>query len=326
MPIQKRKLNANFFLKNRHIQTIYSTLFSKNTQVKFFRKKFTLSDGDFLEIYTLEEKPLFPSTSIVVLFHGLAGSYESPYIQSVMLALQKERYFPVLMHFRGASGEDNVSARSYHSGETEDAKEFLKSLRKEYPDANIYAVGYSLGANMLLKLLGEFGSDSYVSKAVAVSAPMDLKICSLQMQKGFSAYYQYRLLKDLKAALLKKFDKHDMSRLIGLRKEEVSRLKSFITFDDAYTAPIHGFKDVWDYYEKASSKEYLKNIETKTLIIHAMDDPFMTPDVLPLESELSESTTLHIYEHGGHVGFIEGSILHPKYLLNDEIIDFFKEE
>ena len=326
MPIQSRNLDASFFLKNRHMQTIYSTLFSKNTSIKFFTKKFTLSDGDFLDIYTLEEKPLYPYTSIVVLFHGLAGSYESPYIQGAMINLHKEGFFPVLMHFRGASGVDNVAARSYHSGDTEDAKEFLQHLRKEYPNAKIYAVGYSLGANMLLKLLGELSSDSYVSKAVAISAPMDLKICSLQMQKGFSAYYQHRLLKELKKALLKKFDKHDMSKLIGLRKEDVSGLTSFVAFDDAYTAPIHGFKGVWEYYELASCKQYLKNIETPTLIIHSKDDPFMSPDVLPQESELSAATTLHLFEHGGHVGFIQGSVLHPKYLLNEKIVKFFKEE
>ena len=264
-------------------------------------------------------------TPIVILFHGLAGSYKSPYIQGAVNELSQNGFNTVLMHFRGCTGNDNKHARSYHSGDTADALEFICSVKSEFQESKVYAVGYSLGANMLLKLLAELQEQRLLEKVVAVSPPMQLDICSDKMNSGLSRYYQHRLLRDLKIALDKKYDKHDMYSLIQLKRQDIKTLKTFWDFDGAYTAPIHGFASAQEYYTKSSSRQYLKHIQTPTLIIHSIDDPFMTKEIIPTKEELSESITLELSKKGGHVGFIGGTILKPEYWLEKRIANFFTE-
>ena len=230
------------------------------------------------------------------------------------------------MHFRGCSGEENKLPRSYHSGDSGDALEFIQSVKSEFKESKLYAVGYSLGANMLLKLLGELKENTLLERAVAVSPPMQLDVCASRMDSGFSKYYQHRLLKSLNASLDKKYDRHDMQKLLKLKREDIKNLKTFWKFDDAYTAPIHGFQSAQDYYTKSSSRQYLKDIQTPTLIIHSKDDPFMTPEVIPKEKELSNSITFELTEHGGHVGFIAGNLFKPEYWLEKRIVHFLSKK
>jgi len=312
-----------FGLENKHIQTVYSTFFSKSLNLTHKIEKFTLLDGDFVECYWYNTNK--QNSKIVILFHGLAGSYQSPYIQRVMKALSLNGYTSVLMHFRGCATKENLLARSYHSGETKDALEFIKYVKKTHPNANIYTIGYSLGANMLLKLLGEI-KEPLIDKAIAISPPMSLDICANQMDKGFSKIYQKRLLKDLILALEKKYDKFDMQSLINLKKEDIKKLDTFWKFDDAYTAPIHGFTSAQDYYTKCSSRQFLKHIKIPTLIIHSKDDPFMTTEVIPSKDELSKNVELHLLEKGGHVGFIGGTFFKPEYYLEKKILNYLLDK
>jgi len=315
---------AAFGLGNRHIQTIYSSLFRKEKKIHFEIKKFTLSDGDFLECYWHKTNKRQTNTPVVILFHGLAGSYKSPYIQGVVEELSKNGFDSVLMHFRGCTGTDNKLPRSYHSGDSGDALEFMQSVKKEFPNSKLYGVGYSLGANMLLTLVGEMKENSLLEKVVAVSPPMQLDICSDRMNLGFSRYYQHRLVKDLNKALDKKYDKHDMYSLINLKRQNIKNIKTFWEFDGAYTAPIHGFKSAQDYYTKSSSKQYLKYIQTPTLIIHSIDDPFMTKDIIPTKDELSSSVMLELTQKGGHVGFIGGTLFKPEFWLEKRVVAYLK--
>lgn len=310
-------------LKNPHLQTVYASLFTRPSLKNFDIEKFTLSDEDFLECYWQKIDNVQKDTPVVILFHGLTGSYKSPYIQGSMKELKEAGFNSVLMHFRGCSGKENLKPRSYHSGDTQDAYEFISSIKTRYPQAKIFAVGFSLGANMLLKLLGEKKEDCLLNAAVAVSAPMLLDICSTHMNKGFSKFYQRFLLKDLKHDLSKKYDKFDMQKYISLKKDDIKKLKNFWAFDNAYTAPVHGFSSAQDYYTKSSAKQYLKYITIPTLIIHAKDDPFMTSKVIPSKNETSPAVTLEIYQYGGHVGFIAGSIFHPNYWLQKHITHYF---
>jgi predicted alpha/beta-fold hydrolase len=309
-------------MKNRHIQTLYSSFFRKIKQPKVEVERFTLSDGDFLEAYWHRSQNSSSTTPIVVLFHGLAGSYKSPYIQGIMIKLAEAGFNSVVMHFRSCSGVMNNLARSYHSGETGDAKEFIKSLKQRFPHAKIFGVGYSLGGNMLLKLLGEMGEDSLLQAAVSVSAPLKLDICADVINRGFSKIYQAHLIKDLNSALEQKYSKHDMKKLIGLDKQDIKNIKTFWEFDEIYTAPIHGFKSAQDYYDRCSSRQFLKFIRKETLIIHSEDDPFMDKSIIPNQDELSNYITMNITKNGGHVGFISGSFYNPSYWLEDKIVDF----
>lgn len=312
-----------FGLRHRHLQTLFPALFRKQAKPEIEIERFELSDGDFVECFWHHKPAKECRTPIAVLFHGLEGSFDSPYIQGMMHALKKAGFCAVLMHFRGCSGKMNRLPRSYHSGDTADAKIWIEALRQRYPDNALFTIGYSLGGNMLLKLLGEWGRSSPVKAAVSVSAPLQLDVCADRMNQGFSRFYQYVLMSHLKRSLLKKYQRDDMESLIGLDEKEVRQLKSFWEFDDVYTGPIHGFSSATDYYSKSSAKQYLKNISTKTLIIHALDDPFMTPEVVPGSDELSPDVQLEVLAYGGHLGFVSGNVFKPQYWLEKRIIRYF---
>jgi len=311
-------------LENGHLQTLFPALFRKQRPPETEIEQFELDDGDFVECFWHRRPSIDDKTPIVVLFHGLEGSYESPYIQGMMHSLARAGFSSVLMHFRGCAGKENRLPRSYHSGDTGDAKVWIQQLSARYPDTPLFAVGYSLGGNMLLKLLGEWGASSPLAAAVSVSAPMQLEVCANRINSGFSTIYQRHLMKNLKQSLLKKYADHPMRSHIGIDEKDVKKLKTFWEFDDVYTAPVHGFSSASDYYEKSSARQFLKAIETETLIIQALDDPFMTPEILPAEGDVSRHVQMEFYPHGGHVGFVSGSILKPKYWLEERIVNYFK--
>ena len=316
----------NFLLKNRHLQTLYAPLFRKQKEkLHFETERFQLDDGDFIDAYWHNHKPKI-NQPIVTLFHGLAGSFKSPYILGLMKALEKKGFASVVMHFRGCSGEDNLLPRSYHSGDTADARSWLDYLNVKYNKSPLHAVGYSIGGNMLLKLLGEDGTKSSIISAVSVSAPMDLEITAKRINQGFSKNYQAHLLEPLKKTLLRKYSQFNMEALIQQNQEDIKKITTIEEFDEKYTAPINGFKSAKDYYNRCSAKQFLKNIQTPTLIIHALDDPFMTPEILPIQDELSKYVELDISPDGGHVGFVCGTIFRPKYWLEERIVAYLMEQ
>jgi len=284
-----------------------------------------LDDGDFVECHWYNKPDIQTTHPIVILFHGLNGSYKSPYIQGAMKEASKKGFSVVVMHFRGCSGIPNNLPRAYHSGDSEDAKAWISHLHTTYVKAKLFGVGYSLGGNMLLKLVGEQSSHCILSAVVSVSAPMQLDISANSILKGFSRFYQYLLVKDLNNALEKKFERFDMSKFISLKKEDIKKLKTFWDFDDAYTAPMHNFKNAQDYYTKCSAKQFLKDIRVATLIIHALDDPFMSSKILPSKDEISSSIELEVYAHGGHVGFISGKFFSPIYWLEKRIVSYLEK-
>jgi len=321
----KKVFNPSIFLKNKHIQTIYSSFFRKFPKHNFFIENFTLNDGDFIECYWYTKPTNITNKPIVMLFHGLAGSYKSHYIQGTMQELDKNGFNSVIVHFRSCSGIINKKVQTYHSGKTDDALEYMSSLKERFPNTKLFGIGFSLGANMLLKLLGEEKENSLLTSAVAVSAPMMLDVCANSINKGFSKFYEQMLVKDLNTLLKQKYETHDMRKIIGIKKEDIKNIKTFWEFDEIYTAKVNGFKSAKDYYTKCSSRQFLKDIQTPTLIIHAKDDPFMSAQILPSKDEVSLHVELEIYENGGHVGFINGSLLKPEYWLEKRVVEYFKE-
>ncbi|RUM69538.1 MAG: hydrolase [Sulfurovum sp.] len=314
-----------FTLKNRHLQTLYAPLFRKQNTPTVEIERFNLLDGDFVEAYWYKSKPI-DTRPIVTLFHGLAGSFASPYIQGVMKALDRKGFASVLMHFRGCSGKANLIPRSYHSGDTADAKAWIEYLSMNYKNSKLHAVGYSIGGNMLLKLLGEEKGKTPLLSAVSVSAPMDLDITAKRINQGFSKRYQKHLLDPLKETLLEKYKTFDMEKILNKSIDDVKNIKTIEEFDELYTAPINGFGTAKNYYKECSAKQFLKHIQIPTLIIHALDDPFMTPEILPTKEELSEYITMSISEHGGHVGFVNGTLLKPNYWLEEHIVKYLLKQ
>lgn len=311
-------------LHNPHVQTVLPRFHNRANSGQLILQELSLPDGDFIDLAWTAQPQADSRKPIVIIFHGLEGSAQSPYAQGLLRAVTAQGWQGVVMHYRGCSGRPNRLARSYHSGDTADARYFIEWLQQQYPAAPLAAVGYSLGGNMLLKLQAEWGKQSPLQAAVSVSAPLQLASCSNRLQQGFSRLYQRHLLRSLKAKVLAKFAWHDYQALIGLSRQRLLRLTSFWEFDDVYTAPVHGFADVHDYYRRASARQYLGAIHQPALIIHALDDPFMTRDILPEQGHLPPAVQLCLTRRGGHVGFVQGSPWKPVYWLEQVIPAYLK--
>lgn len=311
---------APLWARNRHIQTIWPRFFQRRAALLYRMQRLELPDGDFLDLAWGPAPAI--CKGVVVLFHGLEGSIKSHYAHDMMATLSGGDWQVVLMHFRGCSGEPNRLARAYHSGETEDARFLLHLLEQQYPNVPKAAVGFSLGGNMLLKLLGEGDTASSLVAAVAVSAPMRLDLCAQSIGQGFSRLYQDYLLTSMKRTMLKKLAYIDYPRLIGMDEARIRQLNTFWQFDQCVTAPLHGFADADEYYQRCSSRQFLNNIQTPTLVIHSLDDPFMSPDVVPAPHELSPHVTLQVTQQGGHVGFMQGLPWRPRVWLHQQVADY----
>jgi predicted alpha/beta-fold hydrolase len=317
-----------WWLNNAHLQTLYPALIRKISPPLLRRERLTTPDNDFIDIDWCGEgmQPL------IILLHGLTGSSQSVYIKGLQRILLQQGFRSVALNFRGCSGELNHSARCYHSGETEDIHFLYQTLRQREPDTSFAVVGFSLGGNVLLKWLGEQGDQLTLFAAIAVSVPLVLSNCATKLDNGFSRLYRKSLLSELKVFVkakqrylekLGKLQEADKIEQLG----DLKTIKSFWQYDDSVVAKLHGFKNVHDYYQRSSSRQFLKSIAITTLLIQAFDDPFMTEEVLPGLDELSSSIHLEITKGGGHVGFISGqNPFKPAYWLEQRIPEFLKQQ
>ncbi|WP_240612840.1 hydrolase [Alteromonas flava] len=320
----KSEFRPAFWARNRHIQTLWPRFLQKRKKIAIRNERVATPDNDFIDL-AWSPKPQI-CKGLVVIFHGLEGSIRSHYANDLFASLFAQNWQAVLMHFRGCSGEPNNTTRTYHSGDTRDAKFILERLRKQFPDQFFAGVGFSLGGNMLLKLLGENPLQKWLQSACAISAPLKLAECAQSLNQGFSRVYQRYLLASMRRTLLLKMQRLDYSNELVLTEEQVKRIKSFREFDELITAPIHGFEDAIDYYEKCSGYHYLQAIRTPTLVLHAKDDPFMNENVIPEEHDLARSVTLELSEKGGHVGFMQGTPWRPRIWLHERLERFLDEQ
>ncbi|MBY5922429.1 hydrolase [Ferrimonas balearica] len=308
--------------RNRHLQTIWPLMTKPNRRPRLSRQRLELEDGDFLDLDWLHVPR--DSAPILLILHGLEGSADSHYVRRLLLACEARGFSAVVMHQRSCSGEMNRLPRSYHSGETADLGAVLAQLELACPGHPVYAVGYSLGGNVLTKYLGEQGSNSAIERAAVVSAPLDLAQCAKAMERGFSQVYQNHLVKRLKRKTAAKLEALGPLPL-PLEVSQLEELTTFYHFDDAVTAPLHGFAGADDYYRQASGNGFLHNIAVPTLLLHALDDPFMTRDVIPPADQISTCVELELCEYGGHVGFIEGGWpWAPRYYLERRLLKHFE--
>lgn len=319
--IKKSSFKPAWWLPNAHAQTLYPYVFRQVAAPYFRCERLELPDGDFVDLIWVEGG-LSADAPLVVLLHGLCGTGDSQYIKSQMTCYQQKGWRSVVMLFRGAGAEPNRKMRAYHSGDTADFDYFLHILAAREPHTFKMGVGFSLGGNVLLKWLGEHSTQTVLHSAVAVSVPFQLNLVADRMNAGFSRLYRNHLLHNLRKQFFRKLE--------DLPNEAFSNtLKSchcFWTFDDKVTAPLNGFDSVHTYYREASSKAYLAHIATPTLIIHALDDPFMTPAAVPTDADLSASVTLELSERGGHVGFVGGAMPgRPLFWLDHRIPEFFAQ-
>ena len=277
-------------------------------------------DGDFIDLDWLDPSP--QDSSLVVLFHGLEGSSHSHYAVSLMNELKRHGWRGVVAHLRGCSGEVNRLARAYHCGDSAEIDWILRRLRERNPQSRLYAVGVSIGGNMVLKWLGEQGERALeiVDRAVAISAPTDLPIAAQRLDSGWNRLiYTSQFLRSMKQKVLKKISIHGLAIDVGA----VGAASTFREIDDLYTAPIHGFKDADDYWQRSSSKPWLRHIRVPTLLINARNDPFFPADGLPTPAEVSGAVDLEFPDAGGHGGFVTGKFPGDLGWLPFRILQFF---
>jgi uncharacterized protein len=307
-----------WWLPNPHLQTIWPAITRRDIKnLKLFRERLELPDGDFVDLDWVGKDEQGP---LVIILHGLEGSIDSHYAKGMMQAVSNKGMRAVFMHFRGCSGEPNRLERGYHSGETEDFAYLVQKLHEREPDTILGAIGYSLGGNVLLKWLGETRQENPLKAAIAVSVPFELQKAAERIQEGFSRFYQWYFLKCLRDRLEEKYKQKSSSIDLSFLAE----VQTMREFDNQLTAPLHGFVDADEYYNTASSRQYLRTIQIPTLIVHAKDDPFMTEDVIPQEYELSPYVKLEITDAGGHIGFVGGKYpWKSEYWLEERAPQFF---
>lgn len=290
-----------WWLLGGHLQTIYPATLIAKPAVAFRRERWDTPDGDFIDIDFLEGQPGKP---FLVLFHGLEGSSSSHYSRSLMAYIATLGWSGAIPHFRGCSGELNRAPRFYHSGDAAEIDWILrrmKTIAAARGSTNFYACGVSLGANALLRWIGESQHQAeFVDAACAVSAPLNLAGGGSALSRGINMIYTRMFLNTLKPKCLAKLEQ--FPRLFD--RDTMLNSRNLYDFDNVVTAPLHGYRNTEDYWHRASAIHILLDITIPTLVMNAQNDPFLPAQYLPQKA--SSTVTLDFPEHGGHVGFVTG--------------------
>ncbi len=324
------------WLPDRQSQTLFGALLAPANRIRFIRDRVETPDGDFIDFdwnspalprppkrahdnaltqtaatewldeagrEALERSTASPA---LILLHGLEGSSKSRYAQSITQHFRLAGWTVVVAHFRGCSGFANRLARAYHSGDSAEIRFMLETVRSRFPAGHWHAVGISLGGNALLKHLGESPNEvPWLKAAAAISAPLDLVAAGnhLSDDRLNREIYSRHFLRTLRPKVLKK-----AQRFPGVIDTiRIHQARDLRDFDNAYTAPMHGFKDALDYWTQCSSKPWLKHICTPTLVLNARNDPFLPEAALPGPEYGNPSIHLHQPAQGGHVSFVTGT-------------------
>lgn len=356
--IQLANCPTPIWLPGGHLQTIYSAYIARHHHISFVRQRINTPDGDFLDLDLTgpglfadklvsglivphdaqlnktaarrwmqdedwQRLPQSAQTQGLVLFHGLEGSSKSHYIQSIAQYFRARGWIVIVAHFRGCSGFPNRMARAYYSGDSEEVGFILDWIRTRLPNTSWHTIGVSLGGNALLKYLGEQAENaSWIQAAAGISVPMDLVSCGDHLSDSFVGKWVYcsHFLKSMKAKTLEK-SRRFPGMIDSLRLTQARTLRDF---DDVYTAPMHGYKHALDYWTKASSKPLLTHIQIPTLVLNALNDPFVPQASLPQPNDCSDKVLLHQPEQGGHVGFTTGAFPGNINWLPTRIARFFE--
>jgi predicted alpha/beta-fold hydrolase len=310
----RSEYRAPWWLPGGHAQTVYAVALGRRTRAAFERERWDTPDGDFIDVDRVKGVPGSPR---LVLFHGLEGGSRSHYAG----AFARLGWRLAVPHFRGCSGEPNLLPRAYHSGDWPEIRWILRRFRDEEPRAPLYAVGVSLGGNALLRWLAEDAeARDTVAAAAAVSAPVDLMAAGDALGHGFNLVYTRAFLATMKPKAKQKLERHP--GLFDGRAMLAAR--TLRAFDDCVTAPLHGFRDVDDYWTRASAKPGLAKIRVPTLLINARNDPFLPSRALPDPRGLPAEVRCEFPAQGGHVGFVTGPFPGRLDWVPRRVADFFR--
>lgn len=284
-----------------HLQTIYPSLFRKIPYITDRRERITTPDGDFLDL----DWHCTPSNKrLAILSHGLEGHSQRAYIQGMARALKSAGWNVLAWNFRGCSGEPNQVLDFYHSGSIGDLQTVIAHAAADPTHQEIALIGFSLGGNITLKLLGDYAAqlDPKISAAVTFSVTCDLSGSAVELAKWQNGLYMRRFLKTLREKIEEK-----ALRFPGkLALNQLDTVQNFQQFDEHFTAPVHGYKNAEDYWAQCSSLISLPNIRIPTLLVNAIDDPFLGPKCYP-RALAAEHPYFHLETptYGGHMGFVQ---------------------
>ena len=300
--------------RRAHFNTMYPAFFRRQCKPKYERVRIDTPDDDFLDLDFIKKG----NNKVAMLCHGLEGSSASQYIVAISRLLSKNGWDVLAMNYRSCGGEVNRQPMLYHGGATYDLVTVIKYLEKSYEHIDL--IGYSLGGNLALKYLGEDpkGVSKKINKVVAVSAPIELGKASIQISRPSNWHYN----KSFRDSLVKKLlRKNKITPEISVKN--IDKVKTLRDFDDRFTAPYHGFKDAWDYYSKCQSIQFLPFVKKETLLINALDDPFLPKECYPFEL-LKKHKYIHFAapRYGGHLGF--ANFNKEFYWIEEKILSFLK--
>ena len=279
-------------LFNRHLETIYPSLFRKVSFRSPRRERISTPDDDFLDLDWYEQG----SPHVVIISHGLEGSSRRSYVLGMARAFFAAGYDVLAWNYRGCSGEINRQLRFYHSGATDDLHVVVSHAAARFASVNL--VGFSLGGNLTLKYLGEPWAHPSIRKVVALSVPLNLHTSCLAISRPANWIYTKRFLLSLSAKVKAK---PALAQAVDIKR--LDTIRTLLEFDDHFTGPLHGFAGAIDYYTRCSSIHALPHIRVPTLIINALNDPFLSEDCFPRQSY--DFVRLEYPERGGHVGFAQ---------------------
>lgn len=293
-----------WWYRGKHLQTLWGPLLRRGRRPALRRERVETPDGDFIDLDWLPARER--GVPLVVILHGLEGSARSHYALGLLRDLEKLGWRGLVLHFRSCGGEVNRSRRLYHSGDTSDLEFVVSRLAAREPKLRVGLVGVSLGGNVILKWLGERGEriPSHVAAAAAISTPFNLAACASVLDRGLNRrLYTAAFLSTMKAKLDKKA--HIYRDVLNL--PAALKAKTFAEYDRLVTAPLNGFADEQDYWARSSSGQFLPAIRRPTLLINALNDPFMPASALP-RTAVNKSRWLEaaFVPQGGHAGFLEG--------------------
>lgn len=291
-----------WWCRGAHAQTIWGSILRPGRRVTLRRERWETPDGDFLGVDRLAGKRGAP---VLVVLHGLEGSSRSKPVLGLLGAASAKGWRGIGVNFRSCSGQPNRLRRSYHAGETTDLAWVIGRVIQEDPGSPVLCAGISLGGNVLLKYLGEQGEalPAEVRAAAAISTPFDLARSARALERGFSRVYMRRLVLSMKRKARAKLKKYpDLAD-----GKALSAARTLAEFDEAVTAPVHGFRGAADYWSRSSSNVFLPAIRRPTLLINARDDPFLPEEALPVAAVAANRfLTAEFPSHGGHAGFLGG--------------------
>lgn len=287
------------FFQNGHIQSIYPTLLRKVSGVNYRRERINTSDADFLDLDWSEVH----SDTLVIVSHGLEGNSNRSYVLGMVKCMNRYGWDALAWNFRGCSGVVNKKPQFYHSGATYDLHEVVSHVQALNKYKTIYLLGFSMGGNITLKYLADYSNEipEELKAAVTFSVPCNLADSARKISHIARGIYMKRFMNLLKTKVREKAKVFPDSVSV----DGLDNITTFYEFDNAYTAPLHGFRDADDYWEKSSSKQFLNYISRPVLLVNALNDPFLTESCFPFkEAEEQPLLFLETPKDGGHVGFI----------------------